>query len=49
MNETKISVKLTKQMRDDLEKKAMLLGLSMSTYARMIIVKELYKKEGKSE
>ena len=44
---TRVSVKLTRAQKEELDRLAMLKGLSTSTYIRTIIVKSLYKKEGK--
>ena len=44
---TRVSVKLTQAQKEEVDRIAMLKGLSASTYLRTIIVKSLYKKEGK--
>ena len=44
---SRISVKLTKYQKEEVDRRAMLKGLSTSTYIRMILLKDLYKREDK--
>lgn len=40
----KVTIKLTEKMREEVENLASVHGLKMSSYIRMILVKELYRK-----
>ena len=44
---SRISVKLTKYQKEEVDRRALLKGLSTSTYIRMILLKDLYKREDK--
>ena len=40
----KVTIKLTPKMREDIENLAVMYGLNLSTYIRMILVKEVSNK-----
>lgn len=44
----KTSVKLSPQMLEDLKKRANLMGLTVSSYLRTLVVKDLYAKKRES-
>lgn len=42
------SVKLSPQMAEDVKRKASLMGLTVSSYLRTLVVKDLYMKKRES-